>query len=43
MPHTVTFDAEGNAWLPCYNGIVARFDRSRVRPGIVDGPDLVLA
>ncbi len=43
-PHaTHRFDVEGNSWLPCYNGTVARFDRSRLRPGTVDEPDLVLA
>ncbi len=40
---THRFDVEGNSWLPCYNGTVARFDRSRLRPGTVDEPDLVLA
>jgi sugar lactone lactonase YvrE len=41
MPHSVTFDAADNAWLPCYNGTVARFDASRVRPGTIEGADLI--
>jgi streptogramin lyase len=42
MPHTVTFDGAGSAWLPCYNGTLVRFDASRLRPGTIDGPDLVV-
>src|SRR5262245_23843988 len=30
MPHTVTFDPDGNAWVPCYNDRVLRF--------AIDGP-----
>jgi sugar lactone lactonase YvrE len=43
MPHTVTFDGGGSAWLPCYNGVLARFDASRLQPGTVTGPDLVVS
>jgi sugar lactone lactonase YvrE len=43
MPHTVTFDSSGNAWLPCYNGVLARFDASRLHLGTIDGPDLVVS
>jgi sugar lactone lactonase YvrE len=43
MPHSVTFDGAGSAWLPCYSGVLARFDASRLQPGTVDGPDLVVS
>jgi sugar lactone lactonase YvrE len=41
MPHAITFDAKDNAWLPCYNGTLARFDASRLRTGTIDGADLI--
>jgi sugar lactone lactonase YvrE len=42
MPHTVAFDEDGSAWLPCYNGVLVRFEASRLQPGRVIGPDLVV-
>jgi sugar lactone lactonase YvrE len=42
MPHSVTFDRKGNAWIPCYNGTVLRFDRAQVQPGAEGPPTLIL-
>jgi sugar lactone lactonase YvrE len=42
MPHSVTFDVAGNAWIPCYNGTVLRFDAAQLEPGVGGPPTLIL-
>ena len=39
--HTATLDAEGNAWLPCDNGTLARFDAAWLRLGRIEGAGVI--
>jgi sugar lactone lactonase YvrE len=42
MPHSITFDDRGDAWVPYYNGIVGRFRSDRLGARHVTEGDLVL-
>jgi len=41
MPHDVSFDSRGAAWVPCYNDTVLRFSAAALHAGRAR-PDLVL-
>jgi sugar lactone lactonase YvrE len=41
-PHSVTFDADGNAWVTSHNDLVLRFPRSLLETGTATTPDLIL-
>jgi streptogramin lyase len=43
MPHSVTFDAAGNAWVPYYDGIVGRYGRPSPGSDGVSAADLQLS